>query len=81
MHRKSVRVNSLYSYLYQLAKTLVPSYYCLYSLFNKIRDKGKTVSAGYGGGQVWEGVEEAGRNDPNIVCKYELKKIVVELLR
>jgi hypothetical protein len=29
----------------QLAKTLVPSYYCLYSLFNKIRDKGKIVSA------------------------------------
>jgi hypothetical protein len=28
-----------------LAKTLVPSYYCLYSLFNKIRDKGKIVSA------------------------------------
>jgi hypothetical protein len=32
--------------LSQLAKTLVPSYYCLYSLFNKIRDKGKIVSAG-----------------------------------
>jgi hypothetical protein len=31
--------------LYQLAKTLCPSYYCLYSLFNKIRDKGKIVSA------------------------------------
>jgi hypothetical protein len=29
----------------QLAKALVPSYYCLYSLFNKIRDKGKIVSA------------------------------------
>jgi hypothetical protein len=26
-------------------KTLGPSYYCLYSLFNKIRDKGKIVSA------------------------------------
>jgi hypothetical protein len=33
--------------LFQPAKTLVPSYYCLYSLFNKIRDKGKIVSAGY----------------------------------
>jgi hypothetical protein len=33
--------------LSQLAKTLVPSYYCLHSLFNKIRDKGKTVSARY----------------------------------
>jgi hypothetical protein len=31
--------------LSQPAKTLVPSYYCLYSLFNKIRDKGKIVSA------------------------------------
>jgi hypothetical protein len=31
--------------LSQLAKTLCPSYYCLYSVFNKIRDKGKTVSA------------------------------------
>jgi hypothetical protein len=29
---------------------LVPSYYCLYSLFNKIRDMGKIVSAGYQGG-------------------------------
>jgi hypothetical protein len=29
-----------------LYKTLGPSYYCLYSLFNKIRDKGKIVSAG-----------------------------------
>jgi hypothetical protein len=29
------------------AKTLVPSYYCLYFLFNKIGDKGKIVSAGY----------------------------------
>jgi hypothetical protein len=31
--------------LSQLAKTLGPSYYCLYSLYNKIRDKGKIVSA------------------------------------
>jgi hypothetical protein len=31
--------------LSQLAKTIGPSYYCLYSLFNKIRDKGKIVSA------------------------------------
>jgi hypothetical protein len=36
---------------------LCPSYYCLYSLFNKIKDKGRTVSAwkregmgGQGGG-------------------------------
>jgi hypothetical protein len=31
--------------LSQLAKTLGPSYYCLYSLFNKIKDKGTIVSA------------------------------------
>jgi hypothetical protein len=31
--------------LSQPAKTLGPSYYCLYSLYNKIRDKGKIVSA------------------------------------
>jgi hypothetical protein len=31
----------------QPVKTLVPSYYGLYSLFNKIRNKGKIVSAGY----------------------------------
>jgi hypothetical protein len=36
--------------LSQPAKTLVPSYYCLYSLFNKIRNKGKIVSARYRGG-------------------------------
>jgi hypothetical protein len=35
----------------QPAKTLVPSYYCLYSLFDKIRVKGKIVSAGYLGGE------------------------------
>jgi hypothetical protein len=35
----------VYLSLSQLAKTLVPSYYCLYSLFNKIRYKGKIVSA------------------------------------
>jgi hypothetical protein len=66
--------------LSQLAKTLVPSYYCLYSFFNKIRDKGKIVSAGYGGGWgeregaewvVREGVGAGGRNDLSIVCKYE----------
>jgi hypothetical protein len=33
--------------LSQLAKSLVPSYYGLYSLYNKIRDKGEIVSAGY----------------------------------
>jgi hypothetical protein len=77
MHRKSMQVNSLYSYPY-LKKTLVPSYYCFYSLFNKIRDKGKILSAGYRGGrgkgggrEVREGVVDGGRNDQNIVCTYE----------
>jgi hypothetical protein len=43
-------VNSLYSYPYlNQQKPLVPSYYCLYSLYNKIRNKGKIVSAGYWG--------------------------------
>jgi hypothetical protein len=31
--------------LSQVAKTLGLSYYCLYSLFNKTREKGKIVSA------------------------------------
>jgi hypothetical protein len=35
----------IYLSLSESAKTLGPSYYCLYSLFNKIRDKGKIVSA------------------------------------
>jgi hypothetical protein len=51
-----------------------------YTLFNKIRDKGKIVSAGYqegggeregAGGGVKEGQGEGERNDPNIVCTYE----------
>jgi hypothetical protein len=51
-----------------------------YTLFNKISDKGKIVSAGYqwGGGKregaewvVTEGVGTGGRNDPSIVCTYE----------
>jgi hypothetical protein len=44
-------INSLLRYLSsslsQPAKILVPSYYCLYSLYNKIRNKGKIASAGY----------------------------------
>jgi hypothetical protein len=45
-------------------------------LSNKIRDKGKIVSAcnpGVGGVRegVGVGVRERGRNDPNIVCTYE----------
>jgi hypothetical protein len=37
--------------LSQPAKTLVPSYYCLYSLYNKIRDKGRIVLPGSVGGR------------------------------
>jgi hypothetical protein len=58
--------------LISTSKSLGPSYYCLYSLFNKIRDEGKIVSARYrgGGGKregaewvVKEGVEAGGRNE------------------
>jgi hypothetical protein len=47
-------------------------------LSNKIREKGKIVSAWKQGGRGREGVGqqgrgwgEEGRNDPNIVCTYE----------
>jgi hypothetical protein len=40
-----VRNLSVQLSLSQLAKTCGPSYYCLYSLFNNIRDKSKTASA------------------------------------
>jgi hypothetical protein len=47
MKESSEGVNSSIIYLMHYKNTLVPSYYCLYSLYNKIRDKGKIVSAGY----------------------------------
>jgi hypothetical protein len=51
--------NHLCISLSQVAKNLVPSYYCLYSLFNKIRDKGKIVFPGSeevgGRGSGWSG--------------------------
>jgi hypothetical protein len=58
---------------------LCPSYYCLYSLVNKIKDKGKNSfcleargwgeeGRGKGKGKGWRDGE---RNDPNIVCTYE----------
>jgi hypothetical protein len=58
---------------------LLYTLFLLYSLFNKIRDKGKIISAGYrSGGErdgagwvVREGVGAGGRNDPSIVCTYE----------
>jgi hypothetical protein len=66
---------SLYSYPYvKLAKTLCLSYYCLYRLFNKIGEEGRTGSAlkrgggGRGGGWGWWA---RGRNGPNNVCTYE----------
>jgi hypothetical protein len=55
---------SLYSYPYlKLAKTLCLSYYCLCLLFNKIGEKGRTVSAWKQGG--------SGENGPNNICTYE----------
>jgi hypothetical protein len=68
MYMKAVR-----GMLSQLEKTLCPSY-CLCSLFNKIREKGKTASAWKGGDREGErkgGGGVGGRNDPNIVCTYE----------
>jgi hypothetical protein len=48
-HAQEINVSQLpvYLSLSQPAKTLVPSYYRLYSLYNKIRNKGKIVSVGY----------------------------------
>jgi hypothetical protein len=49
------------------------SYYFLYSLINKIRDKGRIVSAWKQGSKGWEreGVEDGGRSGPSIACTYE----------
>jgi hypothetical protein len=72
VHGSNARNLPVYLSLSQLAKTLCPSCYCLYSLFNKIRDEGRTISAW----KQW-GVErgrrtgEERRNDPNIVCTYK----------
>jgi hypothetical protein len=47
-------------------------------LYNKIRNKGKIVSAGFWRGEregtewvVREGVGAGGRNEPSLVCTYE----------
>jgi hypothetical protein len=73
-------VNALYSYPYlnQQKHLFLPI--IAYTLYNKIRNKGKIVSAVYwgGGGEkegvecvVTEGVGAGGRNDLCIVCTYE----------
>jgi hypothetical protein len=57
MYRKTMRINSVS----KLRKTLGLSYYCIYSLFNKIRDKGIIVSAweqGLGGDRERVGESE-----------------------
>jgi hypothetical protein len=63
---------ALYSYPYvKLAKRLYLSYYCLYLLFNKIGEEGRTGSA-WNQGDGEEGERGAwGRNGPNNVCTYE----------
>jgi hypothetical protein len=66
VHGSNARNLSVQLSLSQLAKMLYLPCYCLYSLFNKIRDKGRTVSAWKQGGR---GI--GGRNDTNIVCTYE----------
>jgi hypothetical protein len=51
---------SLYSYLYlKLAKTLCPSYYLLFFLFNKIGDQ----EGGTGSAQKWWGGGHFGPNN------------------
>jgi hypothetical protein len=65
LHGSNGRYLSEWLSLSQLAKMLCLSYYCLYFLSNKIRDKGRTDSAwkqGWGGG---------GRKGPNNVCTCE----------
>jgi hypothetical protein len=46
-HAQEINVSQLpvWLSLSQLAKTLGPSYHCLYCVYNKIRDKGKIASA------------------------------------
>jgi hypothetical protein len=53
----------------KLAKMLCLSYYCLYFLFNKIGEEGRTGSAWKRRGWGREGV--GGRDGPNYVCIYE----------
>jgi hypothetical protein len=61
-HAQEINVSQLpvWLSLSQLAKALGPSYYCLCSLFNKIRDRGRIVSAGYRGHRGREGGGEGG---------------------
>jgi hypothetical protein len=62
VHGSNARNLSALLSISQLAKMLCPSYYCLYCLFNKIRDKGRTVSAWKQGGRGdEEGVRGRGR--------------------
>jgi hypothetical protein len=71
-HAQEINVSQLpvYLSLSQPAKTLVPSYYCFYSLFNKIRDKVKIVSAVYRRcGGVKEGLEWVERGGGDMVEK------------
>jgi hypothetical protein len=54
----------------QLAKMLCLSYYCLYLLYNKIRDKSRTGSAWKQGGVEGRGRGQGigERNGPNNAC-------------
>jgi hypothetical protein len=59
VHGSNARNLSVYLSLFQLAKTLCLSYYCLYLLFNKIGEKGRIGSAWKLGG--WGGKREGVR--------------------
>jgi hypothetical protein len=54
MYRKAMQVNSLYSYPYLNQQKPLVLPVIAYTLFNKIGDKGKIVSAWYRGGREGE---------------------------
>jgi hypothetical protein len=78
MYMEAMPRISLYSYPISISKRLYLSYYCLCHFFNKIGEEGRTGSAWKQGGKgerKGKGKGAGGRNDPNNVCTFELKKI------
>jgi hypothetical protein len=82
-HGSNARNLPVYLSLSQLAKMLCLSYYCLYSIFNKIRDKDRTDSARK---QGWLGGKRRGQGEGGEMAqtmyahmnKRERKKILKE---